>query len=183
MRVLAVRHEALPGAVCGRHSVGDVRFEPRDDLAQRVPQRVHIEAVEADVLGSGQSEVPLVQPVEELGDVPVRPHPRRPPFEPGQEPVDVEVLVVQTSHPAVDPPAVGPVALDPDPGEATFRDEAPAEQGPPAVVLVGAVRGLAEAHEPGQRPHLRDGAGTAHVVAQRTHRTAPTDGPRSAVRR
>src|SRR5690606_5356920 len=97
----------------------------------------------------GAAGVLLPEPVEELRHLLVRPHPRGPALEAREDAVGVELLVRLAAHPAVEPPAVRPVALDPDPGEAVLLDEPPAEQRPPPVVLVRAVGRLPHAHEPG----------------------------------
>ena len=51
--ILAVGHEALPGLQRRRQRIGGVALQPADDPSQRVPQRVHVEAVEADPRGLG----------------------------------------------------------------------------------------------------------------------------------
>ena len=92
VRVLVVRQEALPGAHGGGHGVGLVLLEPGDDLAQRVPERVDVQAVEADPFRQRPAGVPGAQPVQEPGDLLVRPHPGGPALEPGQQRMDALVL-------------------------------------------------------------------------------------------
>ena len=61
----------------------------------------------------------------------------------------VGVGVVRQAHDvAVDAVGVGPVGLDRDGGEAALVDQAPGDAGSLPVELVGAVRGLADQHEP-----------------------------------
>jgi len=112
------------------------------------PTANDVESVETHPRLPGTGDVPLMKPAQEVGALLVRPHPGRPSLEVAENPVHVEILIVLAPHPAVDPPAVGPVALDSDPAEAVFLDEAAAQLRPPSVVLVGAVRCLADTDEP-----------------------------------
>jgi hypothetical protein len=129
--------------VCGRLALAEVL----EDAAQRLPQRVHVEPIEPDV--RARRDVVVAKPCDEVGDLLVGPHPRRPAREVGERAVGVDVCSVPALHPLVDVEAIGPVALDGDEREASFRDEPPGQLGAPAVVLRRAVRGLAEQHVPG----------------------------------
>ena len=92
-----------------------------------------IQTVETHPLRNRPGQVPAVQPVEEFGHIRVCPHPGRPAIEMGQNAARIEVLLVLSPHPAVDPPAVRPITLDTDPGEAVGHDEPTAQFCSPPV--------------------------------------------------
>ena len=80
-------------------------------------------------------------------DVVVGPHPGRPAVEGVEGVARVLVGAGAQPHAAVDPVAVGPVALHRHDGEAALLDQPTGERRPPGVVLVGAVAGLADGHD------------------------------------
>src|SRR5205085_5579459 len=108
-----------------------------DHDMHRVPQRVDVEAVEADV-GTRRAVV-VAEPVDERGYFLVGPHPGGPTLEAVEHGAGTRMGVGPILDPPVDPEAIGPVALDSHKGEAPLGDEAASQRGAPAVELGGAV--------------------------------------------
>ena len=65
----------------GRHGVRVVLLEVADDRVDRIPQRVDVEPVEADLLAVRLAVVVTPQPLGQRDDLAVRPHPGRPALE------------------------------------------------------------------------------------------------------
>src|SRR5437870_1705609 len=84
------------------------------------------------------------QPLGQLEDFLVGPHPRRPAGKGLERIAGGGQRVGELLDVAVDPVAIGPIALDRDEREPLLLDEPAAEGGAPGVVLVGAVRRLAQ---------------------------------------
>jgi hypothetical protein len=102
---------------------------------QRLPQAVDVEAVEADPLGLRKPVVVAAEPLNELGNLFVRPHPRRPPAK-GTEGFSCAVRGSgEAPNVAVYLVAVRSVAFDRDKGEVLLADQALAYAGAPSVVL------------------------------------------------
>ena len=98
-------------------------LEVGDDHIHGRVEAVEIEPVEADFCRSvGQGVVVLAQPLDELDDVGVAPHPDRKAPEARQGLIGARV-VADTAHVAVDPVGVRPIRLDGDGGVARVGDQ------------------------------------------------------------
>ena len=122
--------------------------EVLDDRLDRGPQAVEIEPVEA---GLGRrmrlGVVAGPEPLHEGQDVAVPPHPGGEPPEPPQCCLGIRV-VGRAHHVPVHPIGVGPVPFDRHHGEPQFVDEPASDARPLPIELVGAVRRLADQHDP-----------------------------------
>ena len=127
--------------------VGIDPVEVADHRLHRRAEAVQIETVEASLGGRIAMGVPLPQPLDEVHDIPVAPHPRRKPLEVAECGRRVGVAR-EAHHVAVDPVRVGPVALDRDGSEAELVDQPPRDARPLPVELVGPVRRLPDEHDP-----------------------------------
>jgi hypothetical protein len=111
-------------------------------------EAVEVEPVEADLCcARGQRVVVGAQPLDELDDDRVAPHPRREALEAAERRARFRVVRL-AAHVAVDAVRVGPVGLDRDGRETPLRDEPLRDLGALAVELVRAVRSLAQQREP-----------------------------------
>lgn len=120
-------------------------------LVEGVPQVVDVQAVEARFLPVRAAVVVLAEPLGQVNDLVVGPHPGRPALEVVQHIAGAVAGVGVALQVAVDPIAVGPVALHRDEGEALLLDQPLAQHGMPGVILIGAVRGLAQEDVTGAR--------------------------------
>jgi hypothetical protein len=98
----------------------------------------------------------LAQPVDELEDHGVAPHPGREALEVRKR-IGAAGVVAEAAHIAVDAVRVGPVGLDRDGVEAALDDQPPRDRGALAVEVVAAVRRLAEQREAGAGEQLDQG--------------------------
>src|SRR5581483_11017548 len=161
LHVLAVRLEAAEGAQRRADRVRIDATQVTEHLVQRLPQAVNVQPVEAGLCPFVARVVPAAQPLDELQHLPVRPHPGRPAAETVEHRTGAAVGLRPRLDVAGDSIAVGPVALDGDEGEPLLRDQPPAQPFTPAVILVRAVRCLADQHEArvadllDQRVHIR----------------------------
>src|SRR5215210_6760754 len=127
--------ETLVGPLRGLHSVRVLPLQVLHYRIQRLPQAVDVEAVEADPLALRKPVVVAAEPLNELGNLFVRPHPRRPPAK-GTQSISCAVRGSgEAPNVAVYLVAVRPVAFDRDKGEVLLADQALAYAGAPSVVL------------------------------------------------
>ena len=96
--------------------------------------------------GIGSFCVVVAEPLDELVNLLVPPHPRWETAEGGLLP---RPHGSEVAHVAVDAGGVRPVGLDRHRAEASVDDELPRDTGPHLIELRGAVGGLAEQHDPG----------------------------------
>ena len=111
-----------------------------DDLLHRSVQAVEIQTVEAGLPLAVRLGLAVVaaQPVDEVANHGVAPHPRREPLESTQRFVGGGVLA-QAAHVAVDPVGVWPVGLGGDRTESLLLDQPFRDRGARLVELVRAV--------------------------------------------
>src|SRR5687768_5962336 len=102
------------------------------DAVDRLPQRVHVQPVEANA--GARALVVVAQPVDELDNLEVGPHPRRPPLESRQRLTRVGGIAAAL-YPAVDFEAIRPITLDADKPESALHDQAFRQLGPPPIEL------------------------------------------------
>src|SRR5690242_17556277 len=126
-------------------------------LIERIPQTVNIQAVEADSSCLRLTLIMCAQPFGQLHDFLVGPHPGRPALEGVQDLAGTVAGVGVALDIAIDAIAVGPIALHREEGEAFLFDQSLAKSGPPGVILMRAVRSLAQ----------QDIAGVSDVIQQR----------------
>src|SRR5215211_544055 len=127
--------ETLVGPLRGLHSVRVLPLQVLHYRIQRLPQAVDVEAVEADPLALRKPVVVAAEPLNELGNLFVRPHPRRPPAK-GTQSISCAVRGSgEAPNVAVYLVAVRPVAFDRDKGEVLLADQALAYAGAPSIVL------------------------------------------------
>jgi hypothetical protein len=141
---LAVGLEAAKGALGGGERLRVRPLQIAHQRVQRLPEAIDIEAVEADLPPFVEALIVPFQPLGQGHHLPVGPHPSRPAVKGVQNLAGALARAPIALDVAVDAVAVGPVALDGEKGKALFADEALAQSGPPAVVLRGAVGGLAQ---------------------------------------
>jgi hypothetical protein len=139
--VLVVVVEAPVARAGPRRGLGVDGLEVVDDGAHRLAQAVEVEAVEA-----GAAAV-VAQPLDELDDHPVAPHPAREADEVAERLLGVAVGA-EGLDVAVHARRGRPVGLDGDAARAAALDEPARELGAQRVELVRPVRRLAEQHEP-----------------------------------
>lgn len=114
-----------------------------DDRLHRRRQAVEVEAVEARLRrGMALCVVARSEPLHELEDLAVAPHPRREPTEVGERRIRVAVER-HPHHVPVHAVCIGPVGFDGDCAEAVVVDEPAGDSSPLAVELPGPVGGLA----------------------------------------
>src|SRR5215210_5121286 len=121
--------ETLVGPLRGLHSVRVLPLQVLHYRVQRLPQAVDVEAVEADARGLRKPVVVAAEPLNELDNLFVRPHPRWPPAK-GSEGFSWAVRGSgKALNLAVYLVAVRPVAFDRDKGEVLLADQALAYAG------------------------------------------------------
>jgi len=149
----------------------------REHRRDRGEHAVQVEAIEADARRRRQRRVVGAQPVDELGDDGVAPHPGRKALEVGERGSGARV-VADAADVAVDAVRVGPVGLDRDGVEAALDDQPPGQRGSLAVEVVGAVRRLADQREARVGEQLEERAVVAGRAGER-HRVALDGSDRS----
>ena len=135
--VLAIRLEAVdrpPGGGQGGGIVPAAKIA--HDLVKRVPQAVHVQAVEADFLLFWSPLVEPLHPTDQFLDFAIGPHPRRPAAKCGQRLFGGVRGARVALHETIDPIAIGPIALDRDEIEALLLDETAREGRSPHVKLM-----------------------------------------------
>jgi hypothetical protein len=141
-----------------------------EDLAERLPERVHVEAVHAGAdLRVGLGVVPA-QPLAEVGGLVVRPQPGGPPLERGERVTRIRGRPLLEPDAAVDPVAVGPVPLDRDEREGGLLDQPRGEQRAPPVELVRAVTRVPHHHDPGRADPVEQDVEVAGALQRRGER-------------
>lgn len=129
----------------GRLAIDSVQVG--DHILHRAVQTVEVEPVETDAVQIlCSARVVSMQPVDEVLDHGISPHPRREPFEPRQRLVGGSVTS-RPLDPAIDSVGVGPVGLRSHSREAFVLDEPPGDSSAGVIELFGAVRALADEYE------------------------------------
>jgi hypothetical protein len=146
LHVLGIRLEAVVRAARHRRELRIDALEVLHHGAHRIPERIHIEAVEPRLRLRRPAAIEVAHPFSELHDFAIRPHPRRPPLEGVQDGFGALPRVRVPFHVAIDGIAVRPVAFDGDEREATLGDQALRQLGAPGVELRRAVRRFAKQH-------------------------------------
>src|ERR1051326_2152613 len=121
-----------------------------DHSPHGVPERVHVEAVEADFALVRHTSLLVVpsQPLDQIDDLTIGPHPGWPSLEGVQHVKCVRAGARIGLYVTIDAIAVGPVSLHRDEGEALLSDQSPGKLGSPGVILRSTVRSLPEQHVP-----------------------------------
>ena len=144
--VLAEGLEAAQRTVCCRQRGGVDPVQVGHHEVEGLPQAIDVEAIEADPPRLWPLVIPRAQPLDQLDDLLVGPHPRWPTVEGVEHLAGVIPRALEGLDIAVDPITVRPVPLDGDEGEALLLDEPLTERRTPAVILRGSMRRLAEKH-------------------------------------
>ena len=124
----------------------------------------------------------LAQPVQEVHDLAVAPHPAREAREVAERGGGVGV-VVGAAGPAAGAVGVGPVGLDGHRVKAPLLDQPLRDVGAGGVELVGAVRGLAEQHAAGVADAVDEGVEVGGGAGQLMRARADRSGVGGAAHR